>query len=56
MRMDFVLEHLHHLILFCHNDRIRVDDQPISDEDLLKYVNQYYACLFSVFRFRLSYY
>ena len=28
--------------LICHNDRIRVDDQPISDEDLLKYVNQYY--------------
>lgn len=28
--------------LICHNDRIRVDDIPISDEDLLKYVNQYY--------------
>ncbi len=28
--------------LICHNDRIRVDDEPISDEDLLKYVNQYY--------------
>lgn len=28
--------------LICHNDRIRVDDVPISDEDLLKYVNQYY--------------
>lgn len=28
--------------LICHNDRIRVDDEPISDEDLLKYVNKYY--------------
>ena len=28
--------------LICHNDRIRVDDEPISDEDLLKYINQYY--------------
>lgn len=28
--------------LICHNDRIRVDDIPISDEDLLKYINQYY--------------
>lgn len=31
--------------LISHNDRIRVDDVPISDEDLLKYVNQYYAIL-----------
>ena len=28
--------------LICHNDRIRVDDMPISDEDLLGYINQYY--------------
>lgn len=28
--------------LICHNDRIRVDDEPISDEELLKYVNKYY--------------
>lgn len=28
--------------LICHNDRIRVDDVPISDEELLKYINQYY--------------
>lgn len=28
--------------LICHNDRIRVDDEPISDEDFLKYVNRYY--------------
>ncbi len=28
--------------LICHNDRIRVDDMPISDDDLLKYINQYY--------------
>ena len=28
--------------LICHNDRIRVDDCPISDEDLLMYVNRYY--------------
>lgn len=28
--------------LICHNDRIRVDDEPISDEDLLKFVNKYY--------------
>ena len=28
--------------LICHNDRIRVDDCPISDEDLLRYINQYY--------------
>lgn len=28
--------------LICHNDRIRVDDVPISDVDLLKYINQYY--------------
>lgn len=28
--------------LICHNDRIRVDDTPISDEELLKYINQYY--------------
>ena len=31
--------------MICHNDRIRVDDIPISDEDLLKYVNQYYAII-----------
>lgn len=28
--------------LICHNDRIRIDDIPISDDDLLKYINQYY--------------
>ncbi|MEG0276257.1 MAG: Mur ligase family protein [Coprobacillus sp.] len=28
--------------LISHNDRIRIDDEPISDEDLLKYINQYY--------------
>lgn len=28
--------------LICHNDRIRVDDEPISDEDLLYYINYYY--------------
>ena len=28
--------------LICHNDRIRVDDRPISDEELLAYINQYY--------------
>lgn len=28
--------------LICHNDRIRVNDEPIRDEDLLMYVNQYY--------------
>jgi dihydrofolate synthase/folylpolyglutamate synthase len=28
--------------LICHNDRIRVDDVPISDEDLLAYINKYY--------------
>ncbi|MDE6952602.1 MAG: FolC protein [Erysipelotrichales bacterium] len=28
--------------LICHNDRIRVDDEPISDEELLKYINKYY--------------
>lgn len=28
--------------LICHNDRIRVDDVPISDEDLLMYINRYY--------------
>ncbi len=28
--------------LVCHNDRIRVDDMPISDDDLLKYINNYY--------------
>ena len=31
--------------LISHNDRIRVDDIPISDEDLLKYVNQYYRII-----------
>lgn len=28
--------------LICHNDRIRIDDMPISDDELLKYINQYY--------------
>lgn len=28
--------------LICHNDRIRVDDEPISDELLLYYINKYY--------------
>lgn len=28
--------------LICHNDRIRIDDTPISDEDLLFYINKYY--------------
>lgn len=28
--------------LICHNDRIRIDDEPISDEDLLSYINKYY--------------
>ncbi len=28
--------------LICHNDRIRIDDEPISDEDLLMYINKYY--------------
>lgn len=28
--------------LICHNDRIRVDDEPISDEKLLGYINKYY--------------
>ena len=28
--------------LVCHNDRIRIDDMPISDDDLLKYINNYY--------------
>lgn len=28
--------------LIVHNDRIRVDDEPISDEDLLHYINKYY--------------
>ena len=28
--------------LICHNDRICVDDVPISDEDLLSYINKYY--------------
>lgn len=28
--------------LICHNDRIRIDDVPISDEDLLMYINKYY--------------
>lgn len=31
--------------LICHNDRIRVDDVPISDENLLKYINQYYEVI-----------
>ncbi|MBO6047058.1 MAG: FolC protein [Erysipelotrichaceae bacterium] len=28
--------------LVCHNDRIRIDDEPISDDDLLKYINRFY--------------
>lgn len=28
--------------LICHNDRIRVDDMPMSDDELLKYINHYY--------------
>ena len=28
--------------LICHNDRIRVDDAPISNDDLLMYINKYY--------------
>lgn len=28
--------------LICHNDRIRVDDKPISNEQLLYYINKYY--------------
>lgn len=28
--------------LICHNDRIRIDDKPISDEQLLYYINKYY--------------
>lgn len=31
--------------LITHNDRIRIDDEPISDEDLLKYINQYYEVI-----------
>ena len=31
--------------LICHNDRIRVDDVPISDEDLLYYINKYYGVI-----------
>lgn len=31
--------------LIKHNDRIRVDDKPISDADFLKYVNRYYAVI-----------
>lgn len=31
--------------LIKHNDRIRVDDEPISDEDFLKYVNRYYTVI-----------
>lgn len=31
--------------LICHNDRIRVDDVPISDEELLKYINDYYEII-----------
>lgn len=28
--------------LICHNDRIRIDDHPISNQDLLMYINKYY--------------
>lgn len=28
--------------LISHNDRIRIDDKPISDEQLLYYINKYY--------------
>lgn len=28
-----------------HNDRIRIDDQPISDEDLLFYINKHYQTI-----------
>ena len=28
--------------LVCHNDRIRIDDEPISDEDLLAEINKFY--------------
>ncbi len=31
--------------LIRHNDRIRIDDEPISDEDFLKYVNRYYSII-----------
>ncbi len=31
--------------LICHNDRIRIDDVPISDEDFLKYINRYYSVI-----------
>lgn len=31
--------------LICHNDRIRIDDVPISDEDLLFYINKYYPII-----------
>lgn len=31
--------------LICHNDRIRIDDIPISDEDLLMYINKYYQVI-----------
>lgn len=31
--------------LICHNDRIRIDDIPISDEDLLMYINKYYKVI-----------
>ncbi len=31
--------------LICHNDRIRVDDQPIDDEVLLHYINKYYSVI-----------
>lgn len=31
--------------LICHNDRIRVDDKPISDEQLLYYINKYYEVI-----------
>lgn len=28
--------------LICHNDRICIDGEPISDDDLLMYINKYY--------------
>lgn len=31
--------------LICHNDRIRVDDQPIDDDLLLEYINKYYSVI-----------
>jgi len=31
--------------LVCHNDRICIDQTPISDEDLLNYINKYYDAI-----------